>query len=154
MGILPILPVVPFPADNLPLIPDWSGTVDIPLTGWEVELATGGGRIVVFADGGCERAQYDCRFRKAGCGGFWGPDHPRNFSFPFEGPPQSNNRAELTAVLRVLQTEPRPLEIRPDSEVVESGLRILLVGGGFVQLRIFGKRWLISSPYARRGMLL
>ena len=62
-------------------------------------------------------------------------EHPRNFSFPLEGPSQSNNRAELTAVIRVLQTEPRPLEIRPDSEVVESGLRVLLAGGGYIQLR-------------------
>ena len=41
MGILPILPVVLLAGDTLPPIPDWTDIVDIPLTGWEDELATG-----------------------------------------------------------------------------------------------------------------
>ena len=73
MGILPVLPVVLLAEDNLPPVPDWTEVVEVPLNGWEDELATGDGRIVVFTDGGCEHTQFDCRVRKAGYGGFWGP---------------------------------------------------------------------------------
>ena len=48
----------------------------------------------------------------AGYGTFWGEDHPFNDSAPLTGQTQTNNRAELTAVIKVLQLEIRPLEMK------------------------------------------
>ena len=38
-------------------------------------------------------------------GAYWGHDHPFNISEALQGNEQTNNRAELTAVIRVLQPE-------------------------------------------------
>eukprot|EP00973_Karenia_brevis_P004818 662498-Karenia_brevis.AAC.1 len=40
---------------------------------------------------------------------------------PLQGWSQTNNRAELMAVLRILETDPRRLDIRSDSEYVVEG---------------------------------
>ncbi|KAF8807925.1 ribonuclease H-like protein [Phlegmacium glaucopus] len=53
----------------------------------------------------------------AGIGVWWGPDDPRNLAERCPGD-QTNNRAELIAILRVLETTPistKPLVIRSDS---------------------------------------
>lgn len=78
------------------------------------------GRIVVYTDGAAQNNQnkYD---RKAGCGAFWALDHPFNVSEIVQGPEQTNNRAELLAVLRALQLDIRPLDIRSDSKYVVDG---------------------------------
>ena len=64
-------------------------------------------RVVAWTDGasGCNQ---DARFRRAGCGGFFGINDDRNCSFTLPGREQKNNRAELLAVI----------EIRSDSEYV------------------------------------
>ncbi|KAI9703914.1 MAG: hypothetical protein M1820_005696 [Bogoriella megaspora] len=46
----------------------------------------------------------------AGVGVFFGPDDPRNLSEPLPGPRQTNQRAELTALLRALDLTPRHLD--------------------------------------------
>ncbi|GBB92749.1 hypothetical protein RclHR1_02050022 [Rhizophagus clarus] len=58
---------------------------------------------------------------KAGIGVYWGKDDPRNVSERLPGPRQTNNRAEIMAVIRALETCPDnniPLEIRTDSQYV------------------------------------
>ena len=54
---------------------------------------------------------------------------------------EANNRAEISAVLQVLRTDKRPLHIRPDSEITESGLRTLLAGGGWNALGDHADLW-------------
>ena len=61
--------------------------------------------------------------RYAGLGAFWGFDHPFNISTHLDGSEQTNNRAELAAVLRVLRIENRPVEIRTDSAYVHDGIK-------------------------------
>ncbi|KAL9097790.1 MAG: hypothetical protein Q9165_000116 [Trypethelium subeluteriae] len=46
----------------------------------------------------------------AGVGVFFGPDDPRNLSEPLPGPRQTNQRAELTALLRALDLTPHHLD--------------------------------------------
>ncbi|KAF5311802.1 hypothetical protein D9619_002783 [Psilocybe cf. subviscida] len=72
---------------------------------------------VVYSDGACKgNGKQD---PVAGVGVWWGPDDPRNL---YERCPglQTNNRAELIAILRVLETIPpedtKPLIIRTDSQ--------------------------------------
>ena len=48
--------------------------------------------------------------------------HPSNISEPLEGTDQTNNRAELTAVIRAVQVDARPLDIRSDSRYVVDGV--------------------------------
>ena len=88
---------------------------------WEDELFCAG-RVVVFTDGACTNNQ-DSRLRRAGYGAFWARDHPLNFGQALAGPVQTNQRAELQAVLKVLDLEKRPLEIRTDSRYVLNGCR-------------------------------
>ena len=47
--------------------------------------------------------------------------HFANFALPLPGRVQSNQRAELAALLRVVRTDPRPLEVRADSRYVQQG---------------------------------
>ena len=89
---------------------------------WSDELFAHG-RIVVYTDGACTHNQ-DNRLRRAGCGAFWCLDHSLNISRLLEGPVQSNQRAELQAVLLVLQSEGRALEIRTDCQYVYDGARL------------------------------
>jgi ribonuclease HI len=59
--------------------------------------------------------------RKAGYGAWWADGHPTNISMALPGHVQTNNRAELAAVLHVLQVEPRKLLIKTDSDYVLKG---------------------------------
>ena len=53
---------------------------------------------VIWTDGACSQNQ-DHRFRRAGSGVYYGPHHLRNWSGFLPGLAQSNQRAELFAVL-------------------------------------------------------
>jgi ribonuclease HI len=74
----------------------------------------------IWTDGACSSNQ-DCRFRRAGSGIFYGDAHPMNLSAAVPGYLQSNQRAELLAVVLACLRDPRPLDIRSDSEYVCKG---------------------------------
>ena len=78
------------------------------------------GCIVAWTDGACKNNQ-DSRLRRAGAGVFFACNHERNRSFALPGECQTNQRAELYAVVKLLQIEDRPLEIRTDSQWVLDG---------------------------------
>ena len=75
----------------------------------------------VWTDGACSHNQ-DHRFRRAGSGIFYGTDHVMNWNGMLPGLSQSNQRAELFAVLVACLRDPRPLDIRSDSEYVCEGV--------------------------------
>ncbi|KAI8866205.1 RnaseH-domain-containing protein [Ramicandelaber brevisporus] len=74
--------------------------------------------VVVYTDGSCLGNGMRGGGAAGGVGVFFGTDDPRNVSEALGGGRQTNNRAELTAVLRALQTVParQPVEIRTDSK--------------------------------------
>jgi len=78
------------------------------------------GRVVVYTDGACSQNQRSS-LRRAGVGVFWGHGNDRNLSVPLPGSLQSNQRAELYAILLALETDSRPLEIRTDSAYARNG---------------------------------
>ena len=77
-------------------------------------------RVVCWTDGACSNNQFR-HLRRAGCGVFFGAGHPSNMSYPLLGVEQTNQRAELHAVIAVLEIEKRPVEIRSDSKYVCDG---------------------------------
>jgi ribonuclease HI len=79
-------------------------------------------RIVIYTDGAC-RGNQTRAIRRAGVGVFWGIGHRFNISEPLNGAQQTNQRAELFAVIRALETDDRRLEIRTDSKYVYDGCR-------------------------------
>ena len=83
----------------------------------------------VYVDGACKgNGQRDC---VGGYGGYYGPGDARNFALPLpETEAQTNNRAEMRAVLEVLRrTEPGlALLIHTDSIYVLKGLTEWLPG--------------------------
>ena len=79
-------------------------------------------RVVVFTDGACKRPRHE-KIRRAGSGVFYGPDNRSNIARPLPGPAQTNQRAELWAVVLVLENDARRVEIRSDSKYVVNGLR-------------------------------
>jgi hypothetical protein len=52
---------------------------------------------------------------------FYAPEHPSNKSYPLPGVEQTNQRAELHAVISAIESEFRFLEIRSDSKYVCDG---------------------------------
>jgi len=78
------------------------------------------GRIDVYTDGACVHNQISI-LRRAGFGAWWADNHELNVSKPLEGYAQTNNRAELAAVLHVLRHEPRDVHIKTDSAYVWQG---------------------------------
>ena len=72
--------------------------------------------VVAWTDGACVCSQ-DARFRRAGCGVFFGINDDRNCSFTLPGREQTNN-PELLAVIVAMQVHDGILEIRSDSEYV------------------------------------
>ena len=85
-------------------------------------LACGDGSLQrLWTDGACKNNQ-DQRFRRAGCGIFYASSHPLNYSCLLPGLVQSSQRAELFAVLLACLRDPRPLDIRTDSEYVRNGV--------------------------------
>ena len=77
---------------------------------------------VLWTDGASAHNQ-DSRFRRAGSGIFYGIEHALNWSGILPGLAQSNQRAELFAVVVACLRDPRPLDIRSDSEWVCNGFR-------------------------------
>eukprot|EP00660_Eupelagonema_oceanica_P017647 gene17646-8820_t len=75
---------------------------------------------VVFTDGACTDNQ-DGRFRRAGYGVFWGFRHPGNVAAALEGDQQTNNAAELMAVIVAIERGPARVEVRTDSQYVYDG---------------------------------
>jgi len=75
---------------------------------------------VLWTDGACAHNQ-DYRFRRAGSGIFYDEGHDMNLSVFVPGHVQSNQRAELLAVVLACLRDPRPLDIRSDSEYVCNG---------------------------------
>ncbi len=84
-----------------------SGTVPQSSVTWSE------GRVVVYTDGASRDNQHRA-IRRAGVGVFWAVGHPYNVGEPLRGASQTNNRAELTAVIRALHVskldspEPQP----------------------------------------------
>ena len=78
------------------------------------------GHTVVWTDG-ASRNNQDARVRRAGCGIFYAPGHDLNFSCILPGLVQSNQRAELLAIVLALNRDPRSLELRTDSQYVYDG---------------------------------
>jgi ribonuclease HI len=71
--------------------------------------------VVVYCDGSCRGNGKTGAI--AGVGVYFGDNDPRNVSEPLAGPTQTNQRAELTAAIRALESVPvnQPVEIRTDS---------------------------------------
>ena len=89
-------------------------TTDTPQPAW----TTTSGHWVVFTDGACERNQH-ARLRRAGYGAWFGYNHAMNVSAALPGPVQTNQRAELMAVLTVVEACDRcPVDVRTDSQYV------------------------------------
>ena len=92
--------------------PDLS--VDAPLETLEE------GKVVIYTDGACICNQRPS-LRRAGVGIWWGNGHAKNYSAPLPGQVQTNQRAELAAVIFALRNEERPLRIKSDSAYVVKG---------------------------------
>eukprot|EP00973_Karenia_brevis_P021780 2994688-Karenia_brevis.AAC.1 len=56
------------------------------------------GKVIVYTDGASKFNQLPC-LRHAGYGAFWAIDHPVNISEALDGAVQTNQRAELRALL-------------------------------------------------------
>ncbi|CAE8603291.1 unnamed protein product [Polarella glacialis] len=80
-----------------------------------------GGVVVIFTDGACRNNQ-DARFRRAGYGAYLSDGNPLNVSAPLTGWAQTNNRAELMAVIAAVGADSRTMEIRSDSKYVVNGI--------------------------------
>ncbi|PFH49677.1 hypothetical protein AMATHDRAFT_62646 [Amanita thiersii Skay4041] len=104
-----VVPSLPPPANavgNIPNARKRPSSVELDESGYDV----------VYCDGACRRNGRNGSF--AGIGVWWGPDDPRNISERCPGE-QTNNRAELIAIARVLEVAPKtktPLLIKTDSQ--------------------------------------
>ena len=76
--------------------------------------------VVVYTDGACRHNQ-SAIYRRAGIGAYWAEGHANNISQPLAGALQSNQRAELQAVILVLRIEKRAVLICSDSQYVVDG---------------------------------
>ena len=105
------------------LTEETSAQDDAPTRGGKYDELHVDGRVVVFTDGASRGNQYR-QARYAGIGAYWGNEHPFNISMPLKGEVQTNTRAELTAIIKVLQLEVRHTEIRTDSQYAFDGIRL------------------------------
>ena len=64
--------------------------------------------VVVYTDGASRNNRTKC-LRYAGYGAFWASSHPFNIARPLPGAEQTNNRAELYALVEALGLEVRPV---------------------------------------------
>ena len=71
----------------------------------------------VFTDSVCRDNQVWSLWR-ASIAGIWADGHALNLVLPLGDGDQTNNRAELAAVNKVLELEQRPVEIRADGKHV------------------------------------
>ena len=74
----------------------------------------------IWTDGASPNNQ-DARFSRAGSGIYYGSMHSMNLHVFVPGLVQSNQRAELLAVVLACLRDPRPLDIRTDSDYVCKG---------------------------------
>jgi ribonuclease HI len=79
--------------------------------------------VVLFTDGACQNHPVlGAKQRVAGCGVYWGDDHPNNISVVFEDEPITNQRAELKAIMLAIEMfvakypSPKKLLIKTDSK--------------------------------------
>ena len=85
-------------------------------------------KIHIFTDGSC--LKNGTRHAKAGYGVYFGPNDPRNVSSKLDGPDQTNNRAELMAVIVALEKtkteleEQQPVVIYSDSSYMKNGITV------------------------------
>jgi ribonuclease HI len=79
------------------------------------------GRVVVWTDGSAKRRK---KGKRAGAAVFYGEGNKKNSITPVTGS-KNNIRAELTAVLHVLENEDRPINIRTDCLVLVKGVQSL-----------------------------
>ncbi|RPD65374.1 RnaseH-domain-containing protein [Lentinus tigrinus ALCF2SS1-7] len=102
------------------------GTTASPLVS-ESSRSAASNPMVVYTDGSCRGNGRTGS--TAGIGVWWGIDDSRNVSERCPGD-QTNNRAELIAIIRVLERAPtdRPLEIRSDSAYSINSMTIWLQG--------------------------
>ena len=77
---------------------------------------------IVFTDGSC--LNNGTKYASGGIGVYFGDDDPRNLSEKLNGEKQTNNRAELTAVIRALQETTCSLKICTDSMYVQKGITL------------------------------
>ena len=82
------------------------------------------GRVVCWTDGACSNNQYR-HLRRGGCGVFYAVGHPSNKAYPLPGVEQTNQRAELHAIISAIESEPRFLEVRTDSKYVCDGFQAI-----------------------------
>lgn len=77
---------------------------------------------IAYTDGSCNENGKGNSF--AGYGVFFGDDDPRNISEKLQGPGATNNRAEMTAVIRAMMVaDPTlPLQIQSDSQYTINGI--------------------------------
>lgn len=85
----------------------------------EAELVAADGRQVIYTDGASKNNNKS--YAKAGYGIYFGPNHKDNVSKPLPGPRQTNQRAELIAVLEACEiimrrNDGKGYEIRTDSQ--------------------------------------
>ncbi|ORY64110.1 ribonuclease H-like domain-containing protein [Pseudomassariella vexata] len=86
----------------------------------------------------------------AGVGVYFGPDDPRNVSERLEGEPQTNQRAELTAILRALQKVPVSQDVRI---VTDSKYSISCVMEWYVNWEIRGWKTTDGSEVKNKDLI-
>ena len=94
----------------------------------EAEEGMGLEKVVVWTDGACPR-----NGKKGAVGGvgvYFGENDPRNVSEPLEGNVHTNNRAEMTAIIRALETVGPNVEteVRTDSMFCLNGITKWMYG--------------------------
>ena len=100
-------------------------------------------KIYVYTDGAC--SNNGRKTAKAGVGVFFGKDDPRNISKPLSGTKQSNNIAELTAIIEAYETL--------ESEILE-GKNVVIYSDSIYAMRCCGEygrkrekeNWLVDFP--------
>ena len=90
----------------------WSLPLPMSNSTFEVNLD---GMVVVWTVGAC-RNNADARLSRAGCGVYYGYGHSLNLSTHLPGRTQTNQRAELLAIILALSRDVRPLQVRTDSQ--------------------------------------
>ena len=80
--------------------------------------------VEVFVDGACENNDHNNP--QAGCGVYWGPCHPLNWSEKLKGDKQTNNRAELSAAImgiaQSIECGFKEIAVTTDSKYVRDGI--------------------------------
>ena len=84
------------------------------------ELRNEEGHVIVWTDG-ASRNNQDARVRRAGCGIYYAENHVSNTGCLLPGRVQTNQRAELLAIVLALRRDARGLELRTDSQYVYDG---------------------------------